>query len=60
MWPVFQKKQTDTALIPEDPNVGISKRGLEATITAIFMKKKKKALWMNEWKVLIRDDFLKK
>ena len=48
MWPIFQKKQTDTAPIPEDPNVGISKRGLEATITAIFMKKKKKSTF-NEW-----------
>ena len=61
MWPIFQKKQTNTAPIPDDPNVGISKQGLWSNYYSNVHEEKKKHLqWVREWKVLIRDDFLRK
>lgn len=47
MWPIFQKKQTNTAPIPDDPNVGISKQGLWSNYYSNVHEEKKSTC--NEW-----------
>ena len=40
----------------------LANKGFEAIVTAVLMagKKKQHLQWMREWKILVKDDFLRK